>query len=61
MKNRSTRDDKIDLGLEIIDLLSLKVIRSGPDKGRVRTTGGTKTPLGLYLTLKRITDWQPIA
>ena len=39
----------IDAGNHIIDLLNLKV----KDNGRVDTTDGDRTPLGLALMLKR--------
>lgn len=38
----------------IADLLDLKLIRRGESKGRYDTQWGTKTPLGLYLSIKRI-------
>ena len=40
------------IGLEVIELLGLKV----KENGRVDTSGGDKTPVGLALTLKRIFD-----
>ena len=41
-------------GKEIAELLGLKKIRSGDDKGRFRTTYGSKTEVGLALTVQRI-------
>ena len=41
-------DMKQDKGMELIDLLGLKV----KPNGRVDTEGGDKTPLGLFLTVE---------
>ena len=41
-------------GQRIIDLLSLKVKKSGEAAGRVETTSGTKTPEGLSRTIERV-------
>ncbi len=43
-------------GEALIDILYLRPIRSGPDYGRVPTTWGTKTPIGLFRTVKRIIE-----
>ena len=40
-------------GLRLIELLNLRVIRSGEDRGRVRTSGGTKNPCGLARIVQR--------
>lgn len=45
-------------GLEIIRALNLRVIRSGDQKGRVETDGGTKTPVGLARTIRAILEKQ---
>jgi len=42
------------IGLRLIEVLQLPRIRSGPEKGRVRTAWGTKTPTGLALVVKRM-------
>ena len=43
-------DRQTAIGHDIINMLFLKVKKNG----RVDTTWGDKTPLGLYLTLQRI-------
>jgi hypothetical protein len=40
----------------IVQLLNLKPSRRDGEAGRVDTEWGTKTPLGLYRTLKRIIE-----
>ena len=48
-------DRQTVIGREIINLLGLKV----KTNGRVDTSHGDKTPLGLYLTVKRYVDKVP--
>ena len=48
--------EAIRRGAMLADVLYLKKIRGGDDAGRYRTRWGTKSALGLYLTLKRITE-----
>lgn len=44
------------LGERLIEVLQLKVKRSGEGKGRVDTNGGDKTPMGLGRTVLRIVE-----
>lgn len=48
--------EAIRRGAMLADVLYLKKIKSGHEEGRYKTRWGTKTALGLYLTLKRITE-----
>ena len=49
MKNLSN-EEMTQKGLEIIELFNLKLDKDG----RVNTAWGTKTPLGLFLSLQTI-------
>jgi hypothetical protein len=49
-----TEDEKALRGLRLIEILGLK--RSKEEAGRYLTTWGTKTALGIYLTVKRILE-----
>lgn len=52
-----TKDPKgTDIGSYLALLLGLEAIKSGPDKGRYKTSWGSKTALGLYLTVKRVIE-----
>ena len=42
------------IGERIAELLWLEEEKRGPEAGRYKTRWGTKTPLGLSLTIKRI-------
>lgn len=53
-KQHNTTDHQARIGQCIADLLDLKLIRRGEQAGRYDTQWGTKTPLGLYLSIKRI-------
>lgn len=44
------------IGNCIAQMLGLKMAVRGEQKGRYKTAWGTKTDLGLYLTIKRIID-----
>lgn len=47
-----TENQEIELGLKIIRILNLKVKKNG----RVNTTQGDKTPLGLFRTINGIVN-----
>jgi hypothetical protein len=49
-----TEAEELKRGELLAEVLGLKQIRSGDEKGRYRTTWGTKTALGLYRTVERI-------
>ena len=51
----TSAEDSEKMGLEIIELLGLKVKANG----RVDTAWGDKSPLGLVLTLKGIMEVKP--
>jgi len=53
-EERITHADK--MGKAIANLLGLRAVRSGGQAGRYLTTWGSKTPTGLYKTLKRIIE-----
>jgi len=48
------KEQQAQKGKEIAELLNLKRCKDFPD--RYDTSGGTKTDLGLYLTIKRIME-----
>jgi hypothetical protein len=45
-----SEQEQAKIGAALIDLLGLKVKKNG----RVDTSWGDKTPLGLYLTIQRV-------
>lgn len=49
-----TEQQETKRGELLAEVLQLRLIRSGKDAGRYRTTWGTKTALGLYRTVERI-------